>query len=75
MTKSLQKISAFTVNLTYNLEPLYGILLAFLIYKEHKTLNEGFYWGLGLILLSIIIQSVIIYSERKVVDSDRQGRS
>lgn len=75
MTKSLQKISAFTVNLTYNLEPLYGILLAFIIYKEHKTLNEGFYWGLGLILLSIIIQSVIIYSERKVVDSDRQGRS
>lgn len=65
MTKSLQKISAFTVNLSYNLEPVYGILLAFIIFKEHQFLDQSFYWGLGLILFSIVIQSAIIYKTRK----------
>jgi drug/metabolite transporter (DMT)-like permease len=66
MTKALRRISAFTVNLTYNLEPLYGILLAFVVFHEHKSLERSFYWGLSLIILSIIIQTLIIYrSHRK----------
>ena len=55
---ALQKISAFTVNLTYNLEPVYGILLAFLLFREDKYLSVGFYVGFFLILLSIILQMV-----------------
>ena len=53
---ALQRISAFTVNLSYNLEPVYGILLAFLLFREDKYLNTGFYIGFCLILLSIILQ-------------------
>jgi drug/metabolite transporter (DMT)-like permease len=53
---ALQRISAFTVNLSYNLEPVYGILLAFLLFREDKYLNVGFYVGFCLILLSIILQ-------------------
>ena len=53
---ALQRISAFTVNLSYNLEPVYGILLAFLLFREDKYLNPGFYIGFCLILLSIILQ-------------------
>lgn len=55
---ALQRISAFTVNLSYNLEPVYGILLAFLLFREDKYLNTGFYIGFCLILLSIILQMV-----------------
>ncbi|MBS1605679.1 MAG: EamA family transporter [Bacteroidetes bacterium] len=55
---ALQKISAFTVNLTYNLEPVYGILLAFLLFREDKYLSTGFYVGFFLILLSIVLQMV-----------------
>jgi drug/metabolite transporter (DMT)-like permease len=55
---ALQKISAFTVNLSYNLEPVYGILLAFLLFREDKYLNRGFYVGFFLILLSIVLQTV-----------------
>jgi drug/metabolite transporter (DMT)-like permease len=55
---ALQKISAFTVNLSYNLEPLYGILLAFLIFREDKYFNGGFYLGLGIILGSILLQMI-----------------
>lgn len=55
---ALQKISAFTVNLTYNLEPVYGILLAFALFREDKYLSTGFYVGFFLILLSIVLQMV-----------------
>jgi hypothetical protein len=46
------------VNLSYNLEPVYGILLAFLIFREDKYLNTGFYVGFCVILLSIVLQMV-----------------
>lgn len=55
---ALQKISAFTVNLSYNLEPVYGILLAFLLFREDKYLGKGFYVGFFLILLSIVLQTL-----------------
>jgi drug/metabolite transporter (DMT)-like permease len=53
---ALKKISPFTANLAYNLEPVYGIILAFIIFKENKYLSEGFYYGLGLILLAVVLQ-------------------
>lgn len=56
--KSLKKISSFTTNLTYNLEPIYGILLAFLIFHENEHLNTNFYWGLAIILFSVLLQSL-----------------
>jgi len=59
--KALQKISAFTANLTYNLEPVYGIILAFLFFKENKLLHNEFYIGLALILLAIGLQMLRVY--------------
>lgn len=58
---ALKKISAFTVNLTYNLEPLYGIALAFLLYQENKLLRDAFYAGLALIVLSVFLQTLLVY--------------
>jgi drug/metabolite transporter (DMT)-like permease len=62
---ALQKISAFTVNLSYNLEPVYGILLAFLLFREDKYLSKGFYIGFSLILLSIVLQTVRLRRQAK----------
>jgi len=62
---ALKKISAFTVNLTYNLEPLYGIALAFIIYREDKYLSGSFYIGLLLIVLSVFLQTWLVYRSRK----------
>ena len=53
---ALKKISAFTANLTYNLEPVYGIILAFIFFRENQYLNRAFYWGAGLILLAVLLQ-------------------
>ncbi|HEY4155146.1 MAG TPA: DMT family transporter [Puia sp.] len=55
---ALQRIPAFTVNLTYNLEPIYGIALAFLIYREDKSVSRGFYYGLALIITAIVLQMI-----------------
>ena len=55
--QALKRLSAFTVNLTYNLEPCYTIILAFLIFGEGRQLNFSFYIGICLILLSVLLQS------------------
>lgn len=54
----LQKISAFTVNLTYNLEPVYSIILSMFIFNEYKELNFSFAIGIALIILSVVLQTV-----------------
>jgi drug/metabolite transporter (DMT)-like permease len=62
---ALRKISAFTVNLSFNLEPVYGILLAFIVYQENKLLSGKFYIGLALIILSVILQTYFVYRAHK----------
>lgn len=66
MLQALRKVSAFTQNLTLNLEPVYGIILAFLLFNENEKLNFSFYLGLGLIALSVMIQMLRISYRRKV---------
>ena len=56
--QALKRLSAFTVNLTYNLEPCYTIVLAFLIFGEGHEINFSFYLGIALILLSVLLQSM-----------------
>ncbi len=56
--KALQKIPAFTVNLSYNLEPIYGIAMAFLIYREDKEVSPGFYYGFCLIISAVVLQTM-----------------
>lgn len=62
---ALQHISAFTLNLSYNLEPVYGILLAFLIFKENKHLDAAFYIGLAFIILAIGLQMYLMWRSRR----------
>jgi drug/metabolite transporter (DMT)-like permease len=62
---SLKHISAFTVNLSYNLEPVYSIIMAFLIFKENKFLGARFYYGFALILLAVTLQMMRVYQDRK----------
>lgn len=62
---SLKKISAFTSNLTYNLEPVYGIVLAFIFFKENQELNKWFYAGVALILLAVILQMYRVAVQKK----------
>ena len=70
---ALKKLSSFTVTLSVNLETVYGILLAFLFYNENREiifnkgttdLNWGFLGGMGLILLSVVLQMLRLLKPR-----------
>lgn len=67
--RPLNYISTFSSNLIFNLEPLYGILLAIIILKEHQDLNTSFYIGVGIILSSVFIFPLI--SKSKSYDTNQ----
>ncbi len=50
----MKKFSAFAMNLTVNLEPVYGIVLAFLFFGEKERMTAGFYLGTLVILLAVL---------------------
>jgi drug/metabolite transporter (DMT)-like permease len=55
----LKFISPYSVVLTYNLEPIYGILLALLFFGENEKMSFQFYIGLFLILSSVLINMYV----------------
>jgi drug/metabolite transporter (DMT)-like permease len=55
----LRIFSAFTFTLTLNLEPVYGIIFAYLIFGEKERMTSGFYLGTLVILGSVLIYPLI----------------
>lgn len=63
----MKRLTAFAVNLTVNLEPVYGILLAVLIFGEKEKMTGGFYMGTLIILFSVCMYPLLnyLYKRRK----------
>jgi drug/metabolite transporter (DMT)-like permease len=57
--KAFKHVSAYASSLSINLEPLYGIILAFIFFHEQKDLKPGFYAGTAIIVLSVILYMVL----------------
>ena len=55
--QALRKLNAFTVNLTYNLEPVYSIAIAALLFGEHREVGWSFWTGIALIIFSVLLQT------------------
>lgn len=51
---ALTRVSVFTVNVLYNLEPVYGILLALLFFGEAEKMSPEFYAGAGVIVAVVL---------------------
>lgn len=51
----LRRLSVFTVNVVYNLEPVYGIALAVLVFGSQEHMSAGFYVGAGIIVASVLL--------------------
>ena len=62
-TEIMKRLEAFTVNLTINLEPIYGIILAYFIFGDSEKMSSGFYFG-GIIILVAVFSYPIL--ERKL---------
>jgi drug/metabolite transporter (DMT)-like permease len=56
----LRHLSAYTMNLAFNFEPVYGILAAALLFSEHKQLTPFFYLGMATILLANLAHVLVI---------------
>jgi drug/metabolite transporter (DMT)-like permease len=68
----MKRISAFIVNLSINMEPVYGIILAFLIFGDKERMNSGFYLGTLVILFSVILYPGIrVWSNKNRIKKDR----
>lgn len=65
LIQALRHISAFTVNLSYNLEPVYSIVIAILFLDEGRELNAAFYAGLSVIVLSVALQSYVVWRQQR----------
>ncbi|MDE0966901.1 MAG: DMT family transporter [Flavobacteriaceae bacterium] len=65
----LKYLSPYTLVLTYNLEPVYGIVLAIFIFPENEKMEFSFYIGSIIIFSTIIINSLIKYRKSKKVTS------
>ncbi|MDB5195671.1 MAG: rane protein [Flaviaesturariibacter sp.] len=63
--RSLKKISAFTMNLTLTLEPVYGIILAFLFFGENNSLSNWFYAGFALIGMAVVFHMLRLLQQKK----------
>lgn len=55
----MRYVTPYTVMLTYNLEPVYGICLALLFFPEKEKMTTEFYFGLALILSTVIINGIL----------------
>lgn len=70
--RCLKRVSAFTMNLTLTLEPIYGIVLAFLIYKENKLLSDWFYLGFALIACAVVFHMWRLLKPGQVANRERR---
>ncbi len=63
--KVMRHLSPYTVMLTINLEPVYGIVLAFIVLGENKQITSSFYIG-ALIIITVVVLNGILKSRLKL---------
>ena len=51
----MKRLTPFAINIVMNMEPIYGIILAVIIFGDSEKMNTGFYFGTGIIMLSIFL--------------------
>ncbi|HET8886819.1 MAG TPA: DMT family transporter [Salinimicrobium sp.] len=55
----MKHLSPYTVMLTINLEPIYGIVLAFFIFGSKEEMSPDFYYGALIILITVVLNGLL----------------
>ena len=63
--KVMEELTPFTVSLSVNLEPVYGIILAILFFGDTEKMSSGFYLGTTMILAALFLNAVVKRHRRK----------
>lgn len=58
MTKLMKSISSYTILLAINLEPVYGILVALVVFGESEHMSNEFYIGSGILISILILEAI-----------------
>ena len=56
---ALKRLSVFTINVIYNMEPVYGIVLAALVFGAEEVMSAGFYAGAAIIVGVVVAQPCV----------------
>jgi len=66
--KIMHQLSPFTINLTINLEPVYGIIMAVILFESEEKMGPNFYLGTAIIMVSVLLYPVVrrIFHDRYV---------
>ena len=62
--KVMKFLSPYTVMLTINLEPIYGIILAVIVFQDKEKMSIEFYIGVLIILSTVIMNGIIKYYKK-----------
>lgn len=62
--KVMKYLTPYTVMLTVNLEPVYGILLAVMIFGEKEKMSPQFYLGASVIIITVIVNGILKNKKR-----------
>jgi drug/metabolite transporter (DMT)-like permease len=65
--KVMEKLSPYTVMLTTNLEPVYGIVLAYFIIGGKEKMSTSFYIGAVIIIITVILNGIIKHKHKKAL--------
>ncbi|WP_298536722.1 DMT family transporter [uncultured Algibacter sp.] len=61
----MKVISPYTVVLSYNLEPVYGIIMAIILFPEKEKMSQNFYYG-AFVIISVVILNAVLKHRRKL---------
>ena len=62
----MRYITPYSVVLTYNLEPIYGIFLALVFFPQTEVMTPIFYIGAGLIICTVLMNALVKYKMGKI---------
>ena len=55
----MKLISPYSLVLTYNLEPIYGIVIALILFPEKEKMSISFYYGAAVIIATVILNGLL----------------
>ncbi len=67
--KIMKYLSPYTVMLTINLEPVYAIVLALIIFGEKEKMNVNFYYGASIILFVVVLNGILKNKKKRKITS------
>ena len=60
----MKYLSPYTVVLSYNLEPIYGITLAIILFPQKEKMSTEFYIGAGILITTVILNGILKHSNK-----------